>query len=141
MHRIHDVARLAALRLAAFFFGALRLAAFFIGALRLATLRLAAFFFGALRLATLRFVAFQADDFLVLVVRAAAIVFLSGSVSCVASGSSAEVVFSVIANLVLNGCSMGMMIVGSSSFKANRMKTSYLRERLVESKLQKSREC
>ena len=120
---------------------ALRLAAVFFGTLRLAALRLAAVFFGALRLAVFRFVAFRADDFLVLVVRAAAIVFFSGSVSCVASGSSAEVVFSDIANLVLNGCSVGMMIVGSSSFKANRIKTSYLRERLVESKLQESREC
>jgi len=104
-------------------------------------LRLAAVFFGTLRLAVFRFVAFRADDFLVLVVRAAAIVFFSGSVSCVTSGSSAEIVFSDIANLVLNGCSVGMMIVGSSSFKANRIKTSYLRERLVESKLQESREC
>ena len=85
-----------ALRLAAFFFGALPLAAFFFGALRLA-----AFFFGALRLDAFRFVALRADDFLVLVVRAAVIVFFPGSVSCVASGSSAEVVFSDIANLVL----------------------------------------
>jgi len=45
-----------------------------------------------------------------------------------------------MANLVLNGCSVGMMIVGSSSFQVNRIKSLHLRERLVESKLKKSRE-
>ncbi|MCH9013126.1 MAG: hypothetical protein IIA68_08700 [Proteobacteria bacterium] len=84
--------------MAAFFF-----TAFFFGALRLAAFFFAAFFFGAFFLAVFRFAAFLAGDFMLFVVRAAAIVFFSGSVSCVASGSSAEVVFSDIANLVFNG--------------------------------------
>jgi len=45
-----------------------------------------------------------------------------------------------MANLVLNGCSVGMMIVGSSSFQVNQIKSLHLRERPVQSKLKKSRE-
>jgi hypothetical protein len=86
--------------------------------LRLATFFLAAFFLAVFFFAVLRLTVLRAGDLFFFVVRAAAMVVFSGSVSGVANGSSAEVVFSDIANLVLSDCSVVMMVIGSSSFES-----------------------
>ena len=127
--------RLATFFLAAFFFGALRLAAFFLATFFFGALRLAAFFLATFFFAVFFFAVLRAGDFLLFVVRAAARVFFSGSVSVVAPGSSADVVCSDIANLVVNVCSVRVSIIGSSSFESEPIHCACLHETKIDTEI------